>query len=139
MEVRQIFYKIKNAARLIKKDNGYKNVEFLSSTDGKEIAIPVSKLPPGFYELYVKIKDSNNHEINYKGPKKDHVPFIISDSLEVKTPDPKINNATLLGIDSDGDGIRDDIQRWINETFTSQPQLRLAFRQYAMGIQHSYE
>jgi hypothetical protein len=28
-------------------------------------------------------------------------------------PDPKINNATLLGIDSNNNGVRDDVERWI--------------------------
>jgi hypothetical protein len=28
-------------------------------------------------------------------------------------PDPKINNATLLGIDSNHNGVRDDVERWI--------------------------
>lgn len=28
-------------------------------------------------------------------------------------PDPKINNSTLLGIDSNNNGVRDDVERWI--------------------------
>ena len=28
-------------------------------------------------------------------------------------PDPAINNATLLGVDSNGNGVRDDVERWI--------------------------
>ena len=28
-------------------------------------------------------------------------------------PDPKINNSTLLGVDSNKNGIRDDVERWI--------------------------
>ncbi len=28
-------------------------------------------------------------------------------------PDPKINNATLLGVDSNDNGVRDDVERWI--------------------------
>ena len=32
-------------------------------------------------------------------------------------PDPVINNATLLGIDSNDNGIRDDVERWIVKTF----------------------
>lgn len=32
-------------------------------------------------------------------------------------PDPKINNSTLLGIDSNSNGVRDDIERWIYETY----------------------
>ncbi len=32
-------------------------------------------------------------------------------------PDPKINNSTLLGIDSNNNGVRDDVERWIYETY----------------------
>jgi len=28
-------------------------------------------------------------------------------------PDPKVNNSTLLGIDSNNNGVRDDVERWI--------------------------
>jgi len=31
-------------------------------------------------------------------------------------PDPKINNSTLLGIDSNNNGVRDDVERWIYKT-----------------------
>ena len=32
-------------------------------------------------------------------------------------PDPKINNATLLGIDVNNNGVRDDVERWIYKTY----------------------
>jgi len=32
-------------------------------------------------------------------------------------PDPVKNNATLLGIDSNNNGVRDDVERWIYETY----------------------
>ena len=32
-------------------------------------------------------------------------------------PDPKINNSTLLGIDSNNNGVRDDVERWIYMTY----------------------
>jgi len=32
-------------------------------------------------------------------------------------PDPKINNSTLLGIDSNNNGVRDDVERWIYATY----------------------
>jgi len=32
-------------------------------------------------------------------------------------PDPKINNSTLLGIDSNNNGVRDDVERWVYETY----------------------
>ena len=33
-------------------------------------------------------------------------------------PDPKINNSTLLGIDSNNNGVRDDVERWIYKTYS---------------------
>jgi len=32
-------------------------------------------------------------------------------------PDPKINNSTLLGIDSNNNGVRDDVERWIYDRY----------------------
>ena len=32
-------------------------------------------------------------------------------------PDPALNNATLLGVDSNGNGVRDDVERWIYITY----------------------
>ncbi len=32
-------------------------------------------------------------------------------------PDPKINNATLLGVDVNHNGVRDDVERWIYEKY----------------------
>ena len=44
-----------------------------------------------------------------------------SETITVHTlppePDPKINNATLLGIDSNKNGVRDDVERWIYEEY----------------------
>ncbi len=34
-------------------------------------------------------------------------------------PDPKINNSTLLGIDSNNNGVRDDVERWIYKTYNT--------------------
>jgi hypothetical protein len=33
-------------------------------------------------------------------------------------PDPKVNNATLLGVDVNNNGVRDDVERWIYETYS---------------------
>ena len=42
---------------------------------------------------------------------------------------------TLLGIDSDKDGVRDDIEIWINERFEGQENLIKAMKQYAQTYQ----
>jgi hypothetical protein len=40
-------------------------------------------------------------------------------------PDQKINNATIAGVDSDNNGIRDDLDRYIAENFANDPELML--------------
>lgn len=40
-------------------------------------------------------------------------PEIINGHPLPPEPDPKINNATLLGIDSNHNGVRDDVERWL--------------------------
>jgi len=44
-------------------------------------------------------------------------PKVINGYTLPPEPDPKINNATLLGVDSNHNGIRDDVERWIVKTF----------------------
>ena len=47
--------------------------------------------------------------------------YIYSETINGHTlppePDPKINNATLLGVDSNNNGVRDDVERWIYKTY----------------------
>ena len=42
---------------------------------------------------------------------------IINGHILPPEPDPKINNSTLLGIDSNNNGVRDDVERWIYKTY----------------------
>jgi len=44
-------------------------------------------------------------------------PVVINGHTLPSEPDPKINNATLLGIDSNNNGVRDDVEIWIYETY----------------------
>jgi hypothetical protein len=137
-EINEIKYKVKSASRFFERDKPLQKINLIDGPQGKELHISVSKLPPGFYQLFVKIKDRKSKEHYFKTKFKDHAMFVIDNSLEVKMPDPKINNATLLGIDSDKDGIRDDVQRWINENFSNKPpELKLALKQYATDMQSS--
>jgi hypothetical protein len=51
-------------------------------------------------------------------------------------PDPgEAGKATLEGIDSDGDGLRDDIQRYIALTYPGSQKTRAALRQAAIALQ----
>lgn len=58
-------------------------------------------------------------------------------SVETKLPpDPgEAGKATLAGIDSDGDGLRDDIQRYISFTYPQSRKTRMSLTQYAKAIQ----
>jgi hypothetical protein len=50
-------------------------------------------------------------------------------------PDPgEAGKATLEGIDSDGDGLRDDIQRYIALTYPDSQKTRAALRQYTIAL-----
>lgn len=55
-------------------------------------------------------------------------------------PDPgEEGEETLAGVDSDGDGLRDDIQRYIALEYWEEPSLQLALRQYAQSLQSTIE
>lgn len=134
-DIDEVFYKVKNSGRIFEKPKGFQKINLVDGPEGKELKINISKLPPGFYQLLVKIIDRKKKEHFFKTKFKDHAMFVIDSSLQVPMPDPKKNNATVAGIDSDNDGIRDDIQRWINEEFNSQPKTKAAIRQVAIGRQ----
>jgi hypothetical protein len=53
-------------------------------------------------------------------------------------PDPEENGKkTIEGIDSDRDGVRDDVQRWIHALYPDDTEKRMALRQWARFFQHS--
>jgi len=59
-----------------------------------------------------------------------------ADGAGALPPDPgEVGKQTLLGIDSDGDGVRDDIQRWIYLTYPDEEKVHLALTQYAIDYQ----
>lgn len=45
----------------------------------------------------------------------------------------------MLGVDSDKDGIRDDVQIWIEQNYSSKPLIKLAMKQYAFASQTKFE
>jgi len=44
-------------------------------------------------------------------------PEVIHGHILPPEPDPMVNNSTLLGIDANENGVRDDVERWIYETY----------------------
>lgn len=131
----EVSYYVKNSGRIFEKVKMHQRINLVDGSEGKELRISVSKLPPGFYQLFVKIRDKKNKDHHFKTKFKDHAMFVVDSPLQVPAPDPKLNDKTIGGIDSDGDGIRDDIQRWINEKFSTQPKVKMAMREVAMGRQ----
>jgi hypothetical protein len=56
-------------------------------------------------------------------------------------PDPKVNNATLLGVDSNHNGVRDDVEWWIYETYKDKHPIYIdiamqAARGYRLVLEH---
>jgi hypothetical protein len=134
-DIDEVRYRVRNASRLFEKDQPHQKINLIDGPNGKELHISVSKLPPGFYQLFVKVRDRRNKEHEFKTKFKDHAMFVVDSSLQVPIPNPKLNDKTVAGVDSDNDGIRDDIQRWINEEYASQPKVKMGLKQIAMGRQ----
>lgn len=132
-EVDKVKVKLVNANDLNKDQKKFEDINVVNNN---ELNVGVSELPPGFYRLYVKVWDKKNKsEHDFKTKFHDFVRFVIDESLQVPMPDPKKNDATIGGVDSDNDGIRDDIQRFINEAYASDPKTKLAAKQAAMATQ----
>ena len=102
-DIDEVTYQIRNSGKIFEKPRAHQRVNLVNGEEGKELRINISKLPPGFYQLHVKIRDRSKKEHHFKTKFKDHAMFVVDSSLEVPMPDPKKNNATLLGIDSDND------------------------------------
>lgn len=137
-EIQQVMIKIHNAMDLVFKDKDYSITKLVNGSQGKELHLSMKDQNPGFYRLYIKVKTKKDkdkyHE--YKSAYVDHVRFILDKKPEgVQMPDPIKNNATVGGIDSDNDGIRDDVQIWIDTEYKNQPLIKLALQQMARAQQ----
>ena len=70
----------------------------------------------------------------------DSLPVMLSIEPVVLPPDPgEAGRTTLAGIDSDGDGVRDDIQRYIALTYWDQSGVAAGLRQEAVLTQAAIE
>lgn len=135
--IKDIRFKVMPATDLVQKDSHYIETKLVNSPQGKELHIPMVDSRIGFYRLYVIIT-TNKAEYQFQTADLDYVKFVYEKNLkDVPEPNPEINNSTLLGIDSDNDGIRDDVQNWINANSKEGP-VRLALRQYALRIRNKY-
>lgn len=127
--------------RIFKKSfSSHKDTKLYNTPEGPELRIPVTNWKSGAYRLFVKIKDKKKKEHDFKRTYRDYVPFAIAVKAgDVKEPDPKKNNSTLLGIDTDNNGVRDDIQIWIEKSFANSPPIIQAFNEYAIQTQETYK
>lgn len=124
-----------------KQKPSYKKIEPVSTPQGPELRIPVSGWKTGSYRLYVKVKDKTQKEIDFQKKYRDYAAFGVINGLEpVKKPDPKANNLTLLGIDDNDNGIRDDVEIWINEKYGKDPEVLrfLHMKQLAQKMAHPF-
>ena len=50
-----------------------------------------------------------------------NIKWVVDEHTLPPEPDPTLNNSTLLGIDSNDNGVRDDVERYIYERFSKDP------------------
>ncbi|HWM90311.1 MAG TPA: hypothetical protein VN493_06045 [Thermoanaerobaculia bacterium] len=73
-----------------------------------------------------------------KGTQAQPLPIALTIGDLLYPPDPgEAGKAALEGIDSDGDGLRDDIQRYIELTHPNEPATRAGLRQYIFPLQRA--
>ncbi|WP_373033125.1 Ig-like domain-containing protein [Sulfurovum sp.] len=84
--------------------------------DNKVVYTPNALLSEGVYEVEIKslkadkaYKTTQINEIKYRF----NVPEVINGHQLPPEPDPTINDSTLLGIDANENGVRDDVEIWI--------------------------
>ncbi|WP_373033128.1 Ig-like domain-containing protein [Sulfurovum sp.] len=111
--------------------------------DNKVLFTPSALLPVGTYEVEIKslkadkdYKSAQINEIKYRF----YVPEVINGHQLPPEPDPVVNNSTLLGIDANGNGVRDDVEIYILQRYaddTEYPKTKTAIAlQFANAYQY---
>ncbi|WP_373033122.1 Ig-like domain-containing protein [Sulfurovum sp.] len=114
--------------------------------DNKVVYTPSTLLSEGIYEVEIKslkadkaYKTTQIKEIKYRF----YVPEVINGHQLPPEPDPVVNDSTLLGIDANGNGVRDDVERHIIIRFSKEvefPKTKTAIAlQYAKAYQFIME
>lgn len=139
-DIQQISYRLHNSTDLLEKNKKYFVAKLLNVPDGKEFHVPMSNHASGFYKLYVKVKTKKDKEKeqHYSSAYNDYVKFVFEKQIgEVPAPDPELNDSTLLGIDTDKNGVRDDLQLWINKNYDprANPDINNALKQISRYYQ----
>ena len=107
-------------------------------TRGSEVTITLvfevaTGTPRGVYEGTLHLRQASGRG---NGTQARPLPMKLTVGVLLYPPDPgEAGKETLEGIDSDGDGVRDDIQRYIELTYPNEPAVRDGLRQYSIHLQ----
>ena len=101
-----------------------------------EAKIDVSSLSDGDYKIKFNLfsKKGKKHHHFWGRDKKHWVRFSIKRAVVVVDPGEE-GKKTLLGIDVDNNGVRDDVQVWIESKFADKPNVKNAMLQRAKYMQ----
>ncbi len=109
--------KDKNITLTLKDKNGTeikKDIKWITSQKNSIKQYNTNTITPlkdGFMKLQAKYKNQTSNEITL------NIKWIVNGHELPPEPDEKINNSTLLGIDVNKNDVRDDVERWIYETY----------------------
>lgn len=139
-KIDKVFYVVSGPKLFNVKVGVPKEIQLIQSPQGPLLAISVNNWKNGFYQLRVIAQDKSKNRHEYKSTLRDYVSFVLNlPNKKVPQPDPKKNDSTLLGIDLDENGIRDDIQNYILNTYAGNTDLIIAMNKYASTIQANFE
>lgn len=116
------------------------NIGWIEKNSSLELTLTIN-VPPdavvGEYDGVIQLRQSANGKSKKTMAKPLPVTLIITEQDDTGLPpDPReAGMQTLLGIDSDSDGVRDDIQRYIYFTYSDNEKVRMALTQMALEYQ----
>jgi hypothetical protein len=125
--VSEVLFKPKNGGSEVSGDVIKEGNAFIGKFKG-------SFLKPGKYEYRVKIITASGKSRQDEAASVAFINFEIDSSLGVADPG-EAGKKTLAGIDSDNDGVRDDVQRWVNENYSNKPSTKNALFQQSKNTQ----
>lgn len=111
--------------------------ELIKESNGFVGKLKVSNLKPGEYDYRIRVRSSSGNSSQNEAASVSMISFKIDESLEVADPGEE-GKKTLLGIDSDNDGIRDDVQRYLNEKYSNKLNVKSALQQHSKAFQEIF-
>lgn len=115
--------------------NGGNEIEGIVYKEGSVLVgkFRVSYLLPGSFNYRIRTRSTSGNSDESKASSIAFIKFTIDSSVGVADPG-EDGKKTLLGIDTNSNGVRDDIERWINET-ESNSDIKKAMFEQAKAIQ----